>query len=131
MLLRRHARRLTLALLLFAVLIKTGTHALLMGPAAALIWITPGNSLGLGVGLALWFSATFLNFPLQRAVAALALLLATVMVNIAPENPYLHNTLQTWNPGQFLNFNGLTRLISSLWPFLALPWLMTYRPNKT
>jgi hypothetical protein len=29
--------------------------------------------------------------PLQRAVAALALLLATVMVNVAPENPYLHN----------------------------------------
>jgi hypothetical protein len=38
--------------------------------------------------------------------------------------------LQIWNPGQFLNFNGLTRLISSLWPFLALPWLMIYRPRK-
>jgi hypothetical protein len=38
--------------------------------------------------------------------------------------------LQVWNPGQFLNFNGLTRLISSLWPFLALPWLMIYRPEK-
>jgi hypothetical protein len=101
-----------------------------MGPAAALGWITPGNSLGLGIGLALWWSATFLGAPLQRAVAALALLLATVMVNVAPENPYLHNMLQIWNPGQFLNFNGLTRLVSSLWPFLALPWLMTYRPRK-
>lgn len=130
MLLRRHARGLTLTLLFLAVLIKTGAHALLMGPAAAVVWITPGNSLGLGVGLALWFSASFLNFSLQRAVAALALLLATVMVNIAPENPYLLNTLQIWNPGQFLHFNGLTRLISSLWPFLALPWLMIYRPTK-
>ena len=61
----------TVALLLCAVLIKTGTHALLMGPAAALVWITPGNSLGLGVGLALWFTATFLNFPLPRAVAGM------------------------------------------------------------
>jgi len=130
MLLRRHARRLTLGLLLCAVLIKTAAHALLMGPAAALGWITPGNSLGIGVGLLLWFSASFLNFTLQRAVAALALLLATVMVNVAPENPYLHNMLQFWNPGQFLNFNGLTRLVSSLWPFLALPWLMIYRPRK-
>lgn len=130
MLLRIYSRRLTLALLLFAVLIKTAAHALLMGPAAALIWITPGNSIGIGIGLVLWFSASFLNFPLQRAVAALALLLATVMVNIAPENPYLQNTLQIWNPGQFMNFNGLTRFISSLWPFLALPWLMTCRPTK-
>ncbi len=130
MLLRRHARSLTLALLLFALLIKTAAHALLMGPAAALGWITPGNSLGIGIGLALWWSATFLGFTLQRAVAALALLLATVMVNVAPENPYLHNMLQIYNPGQFLNFNGLTRLVSSLWPFLALPWLMTYRPRK-
>ncbi|MDA8256184.1 MAG: VanZ family protein [Betaproteobacteria bacterium] len=130
MLLRRHARGLTLGLLAGALLIKTAAHALLMGPAAALGWITPGNSLGIGIGLALWWCASFLGFPLQRAVAALALLLATVMVNVAPENPYLHNTLQVWNPGQFLNFNGLTRLISSLWPFLALPWLMIYRPRK-
>ena len=130
MLLRRHSRRLTLALLLFAVLIKAAAHALFMGPVLALGWITPGNSLGIGVGLVLWWSASFLSFPLQRAVAALALLLATVMVNVAPENPYLLNALHLWNPGQFLNFNGLTRLVSSLWPFLALPWLMIYRPRK-
>ncbi len=130
MLLRRHARALTLGLLLGALLIKTATHALLMGPAAALGWITPGNSLGIGIGLVLWWSASFLSFPPQRAVASLALLLTTVMVNVAPENPYLQNMLQIWNPGQFLNFNGLTRLICSLWPFLVLPWLMTYRPRK-
>ncbi len=130
MLLQRHARRLTLALLCLALLVKTAAYALLMGPAAAQDWITPGNSLGIGIGLALWWIASFLGLALQRAVAALALLLATVMVNVAPENPYLHNMLQIWNPGQFLNFNGLTRLVSSLWPFLALPWLMTYRPRK-
>ncbi len=130
MLLRRHARLLTGGLLLVAVLVKVLAHALLMGPAAALAWLTPGNSLGLAIGLVAWWSASFLVFPLQRAVAALALLFATVMVNVAPDNPYLSNTLQIWNPGQFLNFNGLTRLICSLWPFLALPWLMIYRPEK-
>jgi hypothetical protein len=130
LLLRRNARLLTSGLLLTAVLIKTLAHALLMGPAAAVAWVTPGNSIGLATGLGLWWGASFLVFPLQRAVAALALLFATVMVNVAPENPYLHNMLQIWNPGQFLNFNGLTRLICSLWPFLALPWLMIYRPER-
>ena len=129
-LLRRNARLLTAGLLLTALLIKTLAHALLMGPAAAVAWITPGNSIGIAIGVALWWSASFLVFSLQRAVAALALLVATVMVNVAPENPYLLNALHIWNPGQFLNFNGLTRLICSLWPFLALPWLMIYRPER-
>ena len=131
LLLRRNARLLTGGLLLVALLVKTLAHALLMGPAAAVAWITPGNAVGVAIGLALWWSASFLVFPLQRVVAALALLFATVMVNVAPENPYLLNTLQIWNPGQFLNFNGLTRLICSLWPFLALPWLMIYRPEQS
>ena len=130
LLLRRQARLLTAGLLLTAVLVKTLAHALLMGPAAALAWITPGNGTGMAIGLGMWWAASFLVFPLQRAVAALALLFATVMVNVAPENPYLLNALHIWNPGQFLNFNGLTRLISSLWPFLALPWLMIYRPER-
>jgi len=130
LLLRRHARLLTGGLLLAALLIKTLAHALLMGPAAAVAWITPGNGFGLAIGLTIWWLASFLVFPVRRAVAALALLFATVMVNVAPENPYLHNMLQLWNPGQFLNFNGLTRLICSLWPFLALPWLMIYRPEQ-
>ena len=129
LLLRRQARLLTGGLLLAALLVKTLAHALLMGPAAAVAWITPGNGAGMAIGLALWWGASFLVFPLQRAVAALALLFATVMVNVAPENPYLVSTLHIWNPGQFLNFNGLTRLICSLWPFLALPWLMVYRPE--
>ena len=131
LLLRQHARLLTVGLLLTGLLVKTLAHALLMGPAAALAWITPGNSAGLAIGLALWWGASFLAFPLRRAVAALALLFATVMVNIAPENPYLLNSLHIWNPGQFLNFNGLTRLICAWWPFLALPWLIIYRPEPT
>ncbi|MCX7156356.1 MAG: VanZ family protein [Rhodocyclales bacterium] len=130
LLLRRQARLLTASLLLAALLIKALAHALLLGPAAAVAWITPGNGVGMAIGLAMWWAASFLSFPLQRAVAALALLFATVVVNVAPENPYLTNMLHIWNPGQFLNFNGLTRLICSLWPFLALPWLMIYRPER-
>lgn len=121
---------LCLGLLLLALLIKTLGYALLMTPTAAFGWVTPGNAQGLGVGLTLWFVASFLHFRVQRALAAASLLLATVMVNIAPENPYLANTLDIWNPGHFLNFNGLTRLVCSLWPFLALAWLMVYRATN-
>ena len=49
---------------------------------------------------------------------------AAVLVNLAPTNPYSAAALATWRQGHFLNFNGVTRLVASLWPFLALPYLM-------
>ena len=67
---------------------------------------------------------------IQSALAAVALLFATVMVNLAPDNPYLEQMQQVWNPGQFLNFHGLTQFAATLWPFLALPWLIMYRRNE-
>ena len=65
----------------------------------------------------------------SRRLAAMALMLATVLANLMPDNPYFEHSLRDWRQGHFLNFNGLTRLISSLWPFLALPWLMLSRRN--
>ena len=58
------------------------------------------------------------------ALAAMLLMAATVLVNLAPPNPYFAATLKVWEQGHFLNFNGLTRLVSALWPFAALGYLM-------
>jgi hypothetical protein len=49
---------------------------------------------------------------------------ATVLVILAPPNPYLAATLKLWQQGHFLNFNGLTRLVSTLWAFAALGYLI-------
>jgi hypothetical protein len=46
------------------------------------------------------------------------------LVNLAPENPYLVHSLAVWRQGHFLNFNGLTRLVSTLWPFAALAYVL-------
>ena len=50
----------------------------------------------------------------------MALMAGAVLVNLAPANPYSIAALATWRQGHFLNFNGLTRLTASLWPFLTL-----------
>ena len=76
------------------------------------------------------FAAAQLPGRIRQALAALSLMLATALVNLAPENPYYTAILQVWHQGHFLNFNGLTRLTSALWPFLALPWLMLLRKEK-
>jgi VanZ family protein len=112
-----------------ALTAKSFAFLLIMNGANGLAWATPGSLAGLGGGLLLWLLASPLPLPWRRAFAALALLVATALVNVAPENPYLANTFQVWNPGQFLNFHGLTRLASNLWPFLALPWLMLMRTD--
>ena len=56
--------------------------------------------------------------------AAVLLMAATVLVNLAPPNPYFAATLKVWQQGHFLNFNGLTHLVSAAWPFAALGYLV-------
>ncbi len=106
---------------------KTLALTLLMQGAQGLAWATPGSLTGVAAGIVLWLAVSPAPTFMRQALAAMALLLATVLVNLTPDNPYLINTQQIWTAGQFLNFNGLTRLTSSLWPFLALPWLFLLR----
>ena len=123
-LLRSPRRWMPGALLATALLIRAFSGAILVSAAQFGQWITPGNMLGLACGAPALLVALFLPAMAQRVLAALALFFATALVNLAPENPYLAATLQVWQQGHFLNFNGLTRLVSSLWPFAALPYLM-------
>ena len=128
-LLRLRSRWLLAALFLPPLLIKAFANAVLVNAAQFAQWITPGNAAGLAAGMLALLAATHLPPLAQRMLAALALLFATALVNLAPENPYLTASLAVWQQGHFLNFNGLTRLVSSLWPFAALPYLMLPRPR--
>jgi hypothetical protein len=73
--------------------------------------------------------AMALSRAARLALAGLLLMAATVLVNLAPENPYFANALQQWPQGYFLNFNGVTHLVSLAWPFVALFYLMLLAPR--
>ncbi|GHU08352.1 teicoplanin resistance protein VanZ [Betaproteobacteria bacterium] len=107
-----------------ALLIRTLAAAVLIGPQSALAWLTPGAGVGILVGGGALLLALLLPGPMRIAVAAMALMAGTVLVNLVPFNPYSVAALAIWRQGHFLNFNGLTRLIASFWPFLALPYLI-------
>jgi VanZ family protein len=125
-------RRLLPALVLGSVLLlKSLSFALMLDPAKALAWATPGTVTGLLLATAIGFAAAGLAVSLRRAIAATSLLLATAIVNLGPENPYLDYAMHVWNPGQFLNFHGLTQFVAVAWPFLALPWLMLLSKDET
>jgi VanZ family protein len=116
--------RIVFALIGFGLLVKTGAFAILRQAEDILHWLTPGALIGLAAGLPLLLAAAMLPRVLRLALAAVLLMGATVLVNLAPANPYFASTLAVWTQGHFLNFNGLTRLLSSLWPFAALLYLM-------
>lgn len=121
---RAAARRIAAATVLAALAARTVACALLLAPQAAFAWLTPGAATGLAVGLAAALAATALPRAWAVALCGLALMTATALVNLAPENPYLAHSLALWRQGHFLNFNGLTRIVSMLWPFGALAYVL-------
>ena len=115
-----------LALLAFFVLalaIRTLAAAVLVAPQDAFAWLTPGAELGLLIGGVLLSLLLLLPAPVRIALAGVALMAGSALVNLTPANPYSEAALATWRQGHFLNFNGLTRWVASFWPFVALPYL--------
>lgn len=114
-----------LALVVAALAVRSLAFGMLFSPENAFAWLTPGARLGLAAGAVVAALALRLPRPIAVTMAGLALMAATTVVNIAPVNPYLTQALAEWRQGHFLNFNGLTRLVSAAWPFAALVYLLS------
>jgi len=111
-------------LVLAALVVKVAAFAIVMHAENVLVWLTPGAQIGLAGGVLVALAAISLPRVARLALAAVLIMAATVLVNLAPPNPYLAATLKLWQQGNFLNFNGLTRLVSALWAFIALGYLI-------
>ena len=122
-------RRLLLAPLAAALALKTVAVGVLLKAQNVFAWLTPGALLGLSVGALVLMLAVALPRAARLALAGLLLMGATVLVNLAPENPYFASALAQWPQGYYLNFNGVTRLVSLAWPFAALFYLMLLAPR--
>jgi VanZ family protein len=125
------ARALVLALILAAVAARTVAFAILFEGHGALGWLTPGAAAGLAIGTLAALVAAGLPRPWAVALCGLALMAATAAVNLSPANPYVAQALAVWPQGHFLNFNGLTRLVSALWPFAAIVYLLVAAGTST
>ena len=112
------------ALVLAALAVKIAAFAIVMQAQNVFVWLTPGAQIGLAGGVLVALAAISLPRVARLALAAVLIMAATVLVNLAPPNPYLAATLKLWQQGNFLNFNGLTRLVSALWAYIALGYLI-------
>lgn len=127
---QRHRMMLVLSLLGAGLAARTLAFGVLLSPGEALAWLTPGAAVGFAAGTLVALIARALPQPARLAAGGLALMLATAVVNLSPENPYLSVSIAAWRQGHFLNFNGLTRLVSALWPFVALGYLITLAADR-
>ena len=119
-------RRLALAAggLAVGVAVSALSAALSYGPTHAWAWLTLPVQVGLGAALLL---ALPLAAVPRRACAALTLLALVVhlsLLNNAPVGAYFAQTLQVWEQGRFIRFNGLAQWLGWLWPYAALVYVL-------
>jgi VanZ family protein len=126
-----------LCIIALGILIRVVSSWLLLGPslgsAADARWValTAGGLHGIGIGLLLSLPVIMLPSSWRMPMACMLLMAATVLVNLMPTNPYSVTALTVWRQGHFLNFNGLTRLIAALWPYLTLFFLVWASQKRT
>ena len=116
---RSMGRRIALAVFLVALGIGATalSTALSWGPAHAWAWLSLPVRLGLAVGLALSLLATPLTCRACISLAMLAVVVHLSLLNPAPASAYFANTLQAWEQGRFIRFNGLAQWLGWLWPY--------------
>lgn len=98
--------------------------ALSWGPSHAWAWLSLPVRLGLAVGLVL--SLVLVAMP-RRGCAALVLvagMLHLALLNQAPASAYFAHTLQTWEQGRFIRFNGLAQWLGWVWPYAVLLYVL-------
>ena len=115
------ARLLFCALVAVALALRWTAFDVLMKD---MLWITPGALTGLAAGVLMVLAGISLPRTARLAVAGLALMGATALVNLSPGNPYMAASLALWQRGVYFNFNGLTHIVSAVWPFAAMFYLV-------
>jgi len=112
------------ALILTALMLKTIASMALFIPGNPGLWLTPGSVLGLVAGMMLWLPLARRSPVRAMRAAAICFAGGFLLVNLAPENPYLVAALQIMQRGHFLRFNAMTGLLSSWWPFMVFAYFV-------
>ncbi len=120
--------------LVLGILVTALSALLSWGPEHAWAWLDLPSQVALVAALVL---ASLLALVPTRACPALVLLGLGVYLSIlnqAPESPYFAQTLQAWEQGRFVRFNGLAQWLGWLWPYAVLAYTLSLiwrRDTKT
>jgi len=111
-------------LLFLTVLIKILFTALQFGGEFSLIWLTAGALWGMVLASIVLRWTLPLGEITKFWLALLCLGVATIAINVLPDNPYFIMNLRHWNQGRLLHFNDLMQWVSVVWLPIALTWMI-------
>ena len=106
------------------VLVTALSAALSWGPIHAWSWLSDPVTVGLALGGVLTMSLVALPRRGCTAILLLVLVVHLSLLNQAPASAYFAQTLQTWEQGRFIQFNGLGQWLGWLWPYAALVYVL-------
>jgi VanZ family protein len=109
-----------------ALVLKTMASAALFVPGNPALWLTQGSLWGLAAGVVVWLAMAATPQSFRIAGSTLCLMLGAIVVNLAPENPYLVAALKVWRHGHYATFEKMMQLLSATWTFLALVYLLVH-----
>ncbi len=108
------------ALVTLGVVASGLSAALSWGPAHTWAWLDAPTRWGLVLATALAAALACVPWRWSAGLALVALGVQVLVLNQAPESPYFAQTLQTWEQGRFIRFNGLAQWVGWLWPYAAI-----------
>ncbi|MEY4592238.1 MAG: hypothetical protein RIR18_1133 [Pseudomonadota bacterium] len=114
-------------LLVLAIILRTLGHLWHGGgviDGGIFHWITPAILNGGSIAVAALMISLILQANFRAIFAGLALLVATVLINLTPGDPYSRLATATGLPTLFFNIQNLAHGLAAIWPFLALPYLL-------
>lgn len=107
------------------VLVSALSAALSWGPLHAWAWLSLPTQIGIASALLLAVAMTLVPWRVSAACALLSLGVYLSLLNQAPESAYFAQTLQDWEQGRFIRFNGLAQWLGWLWPYATLVYVLS------
>ena len=116
----RHRVWLSLAVVIVGISASALSAALSWGPGHMWSWLDATTVGAMAAALALALALARLRWRWAAWLVCILLCGHVALLNQAPESPYFAQTLQSWEQGRFVRFNGLAEWLGWLWPYAAI-----------
>jgi VanZ family protein len=125
-------KELTKRLLLVAafgggLMMKSVSSSWLVSEAEPFWWLTPGAQAGLLLGSLAVALLITLKALAQIRIALILLVAVTILVNLAPDNPFYDSMIERWDQGRWSSLHGLILSMAYIWPLIVLVYLWLAR----
>ncbi|MBU3724784.1 MAG: hypothetical protein FGM18_04625 [Burkholderiaceae bacterium] len=102
-----------------------------LSPSAPAAWLNAGTQAGVVLTLLTAYGLAGARLSQQRLSALCGLAVTLMLSNTLPENGYVAANAMDWSRGRWLNLQLLANLAATIWPFLAMAWLMVALPRRS